>query len=120
MLRPITTKRPSEFAPHCGCGSDRALVVRFDERLVENLRRAADVEGAHGELRSGLADRLRGDDADRFTDVDRRAAGQVASVALAATPNLASQVSTERMRIALTPAFSIVSTSRSSSISPPA
>jgi hypothetical protein len=61
---------------------------RFEVRLLVDLRRAADVEGAHGELRARLADRLRGDDADRFADVDRRAAGQVAAVALAQTPIL--------------------------------
>ena len=63
---------------------DRALEVRFEERLVDHLRRAADVEGAHGELRARLADRLRGDDADRLAHIDRRAAGEIAAVALAA------------------------------------
>src|SRR5207244_9562369 len=36
------------------------------------------------QLRAGLADRLRGDDADRFAVVDRRAAGEIAAIALAA------------------------------------
>src|SRR4030095_11668683 len=44
-------------------------------------RRAADVERAHGELRAGLADRLRRDDADRLTEVDHVPARQIAPVA---------------------------------------
>src|SRR6266700_238405 len=61
-----------------------AVEVRFDERLLVDLRRAADVERAHRQLRAGFADRLCRDDADRLTMVDRRAAGQIAAVALAA------------------------------------
>src|SRR5204862_674767 len=61
-----------------------AIEVRFHERLLVDLRRAADVERTHRQLRAGLADRLRRDDADRFAVVDRRAAGEVAAVALAA------------------------------------
>ncbi len=60
---------------------DRALVGGFEERLVDHLRRAADVEGAHGELGARLADRLRRDDADGLADVDRRAARKIAPVA---------------------------------------
>src|SRR5581483_10381645 len=63
---------------------DLALEVRLDERLLVDLRRTADVERAHGQLRAGLADRLRRDDADRFAVIDRRAAGQIAAIALAA------------------------------------
>ena len=59
----------------------RAFEVRLDEGLVGDLRRAADVEGAHRELRARLADRLRRDDADRLAHVDRRAAGEIAPVA---------------------------------------
>ena len=66
----------------------RILIVpsklELDRRLVDHLRRAADVEGAHGELGARLADRLRRDDADRLADIDRRAAGKIAPVALAA------------------------------------
>ena len=47
-------------------------------------RGAADVERPHRELRARLADRLRGDDADRFADVDEVAAAEVAAVALGA------------------------------------
>ena len=61
-----------------------AVEVRLDERLVRELRRAADVEGAHRELRARLADRLRGDDADRLAHIDRRAAREIAPVAGAA------------------------------------
>ena len=61
-----------------------AVEARLDERLVGELRRAADVEGAHRQLGAGLADRLRRDDADRLAHVDRRAAREVAAVAGAA------------------------------------
>ena len=56
----------------------------LDERLLGDLRGAADVERAHGELGARLADRLRGDDAHRLAHVDRRAAGEIAPVAVAA------------------------------------
>src|SRR5271169_3165806 len=57
----------------------------LDGRLLgAALRGTADVEGAHRQLRAGFADRLRGNDPDRLTDIDDRAARQVASVALAA------------------------------------
>ena len=61
-----------------------ALEVRLDEGLVRKLRRAADVEGAHGELRARLADRLRRDDAHGLAHVDGRAAREVAAIALGA------------------------------------
>src|SRR3954467_3715710 len=63
---------------------DLAVEIRFDDRLLVDLRRAADVERTHRQLGAGLADRLRCDDADRFAVVDRRAARQIAAVALAA------------------------------------
>src|SRR5258708_2114791 len=47
-----------------------------------------DVEGTHGEVRARLADRLGGDDAHRFADVDGRAPCQVAAVAGAADADL--------------------------------
>src|SRR5439155_21963719 len=59
----------------------RGLVLRL---LGNTRRRSADVEGAHRELRARLADRLRGDDADRFADLHQLAAGEVAAVAAAA------------------------------------
>ena len=63
---------------------DLAVEVRLDERLLGDLRRAADVERAHGELGARLADRLSGDDTNRFAHIDRRAAGKIAPVAGAA------------------------------------
>ena len=48
-----------------------AVMAGFDLRLRGHLRRAADMEGAHGELCARLADRLRRNDADRFADIDR-------------------------------------------------
>jgi hypothetical protein len=62
----------------------RTVADRFEVRLFVHLRRATDVERTHGQLRARFTDRLRGDDADRFTDVDRRTTGQIATVALAA------------------------------------
>ena len=61
-----------------------ALLARLEERLRPALRDAADVEGPHRQLRAGLADRLRGDDADRLAGVHLGAAGEVAPVALGA------------------------------------
>lgn len=57
-------------------------MLRLEIRAFDFLgRRTADVEGTHGELRAGLADGLRRDDADRLADVDEVAAGKVAPVA---------------------------------------
>ena len=61
-----------------------SIEIGFDERLIGDLRRAADVEGAHRELRARLADRLRGDDPDGLAHIDRRPAREIAAVALAA------------------------------------
>ena len=47
-------------------------------------RRTTDVERTHGQLGTRLADRLRGDDADRFAVVDQVAAAEVATVAVRA------------------------------------
>ena len=64
---------------------DEAVVARFDLGLFGDARRrSADVERAHGELRAGLADGLRGDDADGFAQLDHAAGGQVAAVAAGA------------------------------------
>ncbi len=74
-------------------------------RLLGNARcRTADMEGTHRELRAGLADRLGGDDTDRFADLDLLAAGQVAAVAAAQTPRRVSHESTERIFICSIPA----------------
>ena len=68
---------------------DRAVGHRVQARRLVELGGAADVEGAHGELRARLADRLGGDHADRLADIDRRAAGEIAPVAFAADAMLA-------------------------------
>ena len=57
------------------------------------LRRAADVERTHRQLRARLTDRLGGDDADRLADVDRRAARKIAPVALGADARARSRTS---------------------------
>jgi hypothetical protein len=62
--------------------------IGLDEGLVQHLRGAADVEGAHGELGARLADRLGRDDAHRLAHVDGRAARQIAAIALAANAEL--------------------------------
>src|SRR5690606_484378 len=56
------------------------------------------VEGTHRELRTGLTDRLGGDDADRLTDVDELAGRERAAVAGGAHPDgrLARQHRTHR------------------------
>src|SRR5690554_166115 len=46
--------------------------------------RTTDVEGTHGQLGTRLTDRLGGNDADRFADVDAVTAGQIATVAAGA------------------------------------
>src|SRR5688572_2110665 len=59
-----------------------ALVFRIERALIRNTRRrAADVERAHRQLRAGLADRLRGDDADGQPELDQPAGREVAAVA---------------------------------------
>src|ERR1022692_4174158 len=71
-----------------------ALVLGLEARLLGDSRcRAADVEGAHGELRSRLADGLRGDNAGRFSELDQASRGQVTAVAhdADATPGFASE-----------------------------
>src|SRR5690606_24421225 len=61
---------------------DLGVVGRLDRGLLgAALGRAADVERAHRELGTRLADRLRGDDADGLADVDARAAREVTAVA---------------------------------------
>ena len=72
-----TTCRPSKWTV--------PGVPRFERGLLGDARRrAADVERAHRQLRAGLADRLRGDDADRLAELDQPAGGEVAAVALRA------------------------------------
>ena len=85
QLRPMTTA--PAFASPRPCVQvldlDGRVEGRLDARLLgAALGRAADVEGAHGELGARLADRLGGDDADRLAHVDDGAAREVAAVAL--------------------------------------
>ncbi len=63
---------------------DAAVNRRIHRRLFGHLRGAADVEGAHGQLRARLTDRLRRNDANRFPHVHRCAACQIAAIAGAA------------------------------------
>ena len=59
-----------------------AGVPRIERVLLGHARRrAADVERAHRQLRARLADRLRGDDADRLAQLHHPSGGQVAAVA---------------------------------------
>src|SRR5688500_683641 len=61
---------------------DGARVARVERVLLGYARRgAADVERAHRQLRARLADRLRGDDADRLAELDQPPGRQVAPVA---------------------------------------
>src|SRR5215467_8655241 len=58
-----------------------AVVLCLDNRLLERLAgRAADVERAHRQLRSGLADGLRSDDANGFSELHKITSGQIAAV----------------------------------------
>ena len=85
MLLPSSSSTSANFVV-----TNDAVELGLDLRLLENLRgRAADVEGAHGQLRAGLADGLGGDDADRFAALDHAAGGQVAPVAAGANAVLA-------------------------------
>ncbi len=70
------------------------FVARLESRLLgPPAGGAADVEGAHGELRSGLADRLGRDDPDRLAVVHHVAAREIAPVAhdADAAPRLAGE-----------------------------
>ena len=65
--------------------TDLAAGLGFDARSNRCTRsRTTDVEGAHRQLRAGLADGLGGDDTDGFAGIDQAATTQVAAVALGA------------------------------------
>src|SRR5262249_54059798 len=65
--------------------ADHSLVAHLDAgRRCGPGGRATDVEGAHGELRTRFADRLRGDDTHGLADRNRPAACQIAPVAMRA------------------------------------
>ena len=61
---------------------DRAVLTSFVFRRLFQTRRTADVERTHRQLRARFADRLRGDDADRFADFNRSTGREVAAVTL--------------------------------------
>src|SRR5690606_12728702 len=60
---------------------DLAFSTGLEERAVDHLCRATDVERAHGELGAGFTDGLSGNNADSFTDIDRRTACKVTTIA---------------------------------------
>src|SRR5262249_19894440 len=61
---------------------DDSVVARFDGGTFGDARcGTTDVECAHGELRAGFADGLRGNDADGFAEFDHAARSEVAAVA---------------------------------------
>ena len=72
--------------------SESKLASIFDW-LHAALHRTTDVERTHGQLGTGLADRLSRDDADGFADIDVGPTCQIAAVARAADadPRLAGQ-----------------------------
>ena len=62
--------------------ADGAIVLGFEAGLLIDTRSGStDVEGTHGELGAGLADGLRGDDADGFAEFDHAAGAEVAAIA---------------------------------------
>ena len=63
---------------------DSTIAQRFQIRLLIHLRRTTDVEGTHGQLGARLTDRLRGNNADSLTNVDRRTTRQITAIAGAA------------------------------------
>ena len=92
----MTMSRPWRVLHHVALlDLHRAVEIQLERRLIDDLGRshAAEMERAHGELGAWLADRLRGDDADRLAHVDGRAASEVSPVALGAdaVPGLARQ-----------------------------
>ncbi len=73
---------------------DDAVVARLKRGAFGNASRgSADVERTHGELCAGLADGLRGDDADSFAELDHAPGSEVAAVAQRA--NAASRLAGE-------------------------
>ena len=83
--RPLTTIRTVvAFDDRAILEANRRVEGGFERAFRRNLSGAADVERTHRELRARFADRLSGDDADSFTDVDARAARQVTTVARSA------------------------------------
>ena len=67
-----------------GMRASNSSSTRGRPAVMSSAGDAAGVERPHRQLRARLADRLRGDDADRLADADQLAGGQVAAVAGAA------------------------------------
>ena len=64
---------------------NRAIVLRLDNGLLERLAgRSTNVERPHGQLRARFADGLRGDNTNRFPELDKLAGSQIAPVTLRA------------------------------------
>jgi len=83
----LDRKRAADLAEHGHLLGLARLEKLFDSR--QTLRDvvtgdAAAVERTHGQLRAGLADGLRGDDADGFAGIDRLAGSKVHAVAAGA------------------------------------
>src|SRR5207248_2498729 len=73
---------------------DDAVVAGFERGTLGNTRGGStDVERAHGELRPGFTDGLRGDNADGFAKLDHAAGGEVAAIAQRA--NTAARLASE-------------------------
>ena len=74
------------------------IILGFDLRLLKHLRgRSSDVEGTHGQLRSGLADALGGYNTDRFAEFSRLVGRQIQTITRGAdpTPGFAGQCGTD-------------------------
>src|SRR5205814_2450519 len=70
--------------------TDHAVLPGFDLRLFETgSGRSTNVESAHGKLRAGLADRLRGNDPASLAEFHQSACGQIAAIAVNANALLA-------------------------------
>ncbi len=63
---------------------DRAIMRRIDRGNFRNLRGTTDMEGPHGQLGPGLTDRLRCDNADSLTNIDRCSARQITTITFGA------------------------------------
>ena len=103
---------------HRAVEADDAVGLGLDARHRRTRRRATDVEGPHRQLRAGLADRLRRDDADGLTLVDQAAAAQVTAVALGADAEAGVAGQRVRTLTSSTPAASSSSIASSSSMVP--
>ena len=86
------------YIPHGRGKPDHTGTLGFDLRSHGSTGgRSTDVEGTHGQLGTRLADGLGSDNADRLTNVNRRAATEVAAITLAtqAVASIASQRSAD-------------------------